>query len=196
MLYKFFYRLFSVLLFMASNVQKIKIDKSGICYVTGFRRYISILLDLIIIIIVLQFCNMIMSLLLNLNEIILEHHEAIFSEIESEIRSKSFKLVILNQMFQFFVLFSYILYMWVRFAATPGKLVFGLRVVDGQTFKKMSLKQAISRFFALMLSAMPLFLGFILSNFDKRCQALHDKISGTVVVANSSLFSVGGINRF
>ncbi|MDR2609800.1 MAG: RDD family protein, partial [Rickettsiales bacterium] len=78
-------------------------------------------------------------------------------------------------------------YMWIRFAATPGKLLLGLRVVDEQTFGKMTLKQATKRFFSFILSVAPLFLGFIWSNFDKRCQTWHDKIAGTVVVTSKSL---------
>lgn len=77
--------------------------------------------------------------------------------------------------------------MWVKFATTPGKLLFGLRVVDAQTFEKMTLKQATKRFFSFILSVAPLFLGFLWSNFNKRCQTWHDKIAGTVVVMSKSL---------
>ncbi len=56
MLHKFFNRLFSI--FSSINViQKVKKDENGICYVTGLRRYISVLLDLIIIVLFLQFCS-------------------------------------------------------------------------------------------------------------------------------------------
>ncbi|MFV0990299.1 RDD family protein, partial [Wolbachia endosymbiont of Nasonia giraulti] len=93
----------------------------------------------------------------------------------------------LNQIVQFIMLFCYVIYMWVKFATTPGKLLFGLRVVDAQTFEKMTLKQATKRFFSFILSVAPLFLGFLWSNFNKRCQTWHDKIAGTVVVTSKSL---------
>ncbi len=176
-------------------IQKVKKDESGICYVTGFRRYISVLLDLIIIVLFLQFCSLAANQLFTNSE-----DRKILSDIgakylvqtplsaeERATQSKLVKLMVLNQIVQFIILFSYVAYMWIRFAATPGKLLLGLRIVDEQTFGKMTLKQATKRFFSFILSVAPLFLGFIWSNFDKRCQTWHDKIAGTVVVTSKSL---------
>lgn len=194
MLHRFFDRLFSILSSM-NAIQKVKKDESGICYVTGFRRYISVLLDLIIIVLLLQFCSLAANRLFTnsedrkiLSEIIAKYPvQAPLSAEERATQSKLVKLMVLNQIVQFIMLFSYVAYMWVKFAATPGKLLLGLRVVDEQTFGKMTLKQAMKRFFSFILSVAPLFLGFIWSNFDKRCQTWHDKIAGTVVVTNKSL---------
>ncbi|WP_353284225.1 RDD family protein [Wolbachia endosymbiont (group A) of Lasioglossum fulvicorne] len=194
MLHKFFDRLFSI--FSSINViQKVKKDENGICYVTGLRRYISVLLDLIIIALFLQFCSQAFNQLFTNSE-----DSKILSQIaakspmqaplsieEKTTQSRLGKLWILNQIVQFIMLFCYVAYMWVRFAATPGKLLLGLRVVDAQTFEKMTLKQATKRFFSFILSVAPLFLGFLWSNFNKRCQTWHDKIAGTVVVTSKSL---------
>ena len=38
------------------------------------------------------------------------------------------------------------------------------------------------RYFAYIVSFMPLYLGFIWIYFDKRKQGFHDKIAGTVVI--------------
>ncbi|QTP61469.1 RDD family protein [Wolbachia endosymbiont of Wiebesia pumilae] len=194
MLHKFFNRLFSI--FSSINViQKVKKDENGICYVTGLRRYISVLLDLIIIVLFLQFCSQAFNQLFANSE-----DSKIFSQVaakspmqvplsieEKAMQSRLVKLMILNQIVQFIMLFCYVIYMWVKFATTPGKLLFGLRVVDAQTFEKMTLKQATKRFFSFILSVAPLFLGFLWSNFNKRCQTWHDKIAGTVVVTSKSL---------
>ncbi|CAN2105744.1 RDD family protein [Wolbachia endosymbiont of Drosophila malagassya] len=194
MLHKFFNRLFSI--FSSINViQKVKKDENGICYVTGLRRYISVLLDLIIIVLFLQFCSQAFNQLFTNSE-----DSKIFSQVaakspmqvplsieEKAMQSRLVKLMILNQIVQFIMLFCYVIYMWVKFATTPGKLLFGLRVVDAQTFEKMTLKQATKRFFSFILSVAPLFLGFLWSNFNKRCQTWHDKIAGTVVVTSKSL---------
>ncbi|MDX5496994.1 MULTISPECIES: RDD family protein [unclassified Wolbachia] len=194
MLHKFFDRLFSI--FSSINViQKVKKDENGICYVTGLRRYISVLLDLIIIVLFLQFCSQAFNQLFTNSE-----DSKIFSQVaakspmqvplsieEKAMQSRLVKLMILNQIVQFIMLFCYVIYMWVKFATTPGKLLFGLRVVDAQTFEKMTLKQATKRFFSFILSVAPLFLGFLWSNFNKRCQTWHDKIAGTVVVTSKSL---------
>ncbi|MGL9733068.1 MAG: RDD family protein [Wolbachia sp.] len=194
MLHRFFDRLFSILSSM-NAIQKMKKDKSGICYVTGFRRYISILFDLIIIVLFLQFYSLGANYLFtnSENRKVLSNIGAKYpmhmplSAKERVTQSKFIRLMILNQIVQFIMLFSYVAYMWIRFAATPGKLLLGLRIVDEQTFEKMTLKQATKRFFFFILSIAPLFLGFIWSNFDKRCQTWHDKIASTVVVTSKSI---------
>ncbi|MBA8757750.1 RDD family protein [Wolbachia pipientis] len=194
MLHKFFDRLFSI--FSSINViQKVKKDENGICYVTGLRRYISVLLDLIIIVLFLQFCSQAFNQLFTnsedskiLSQIAAKYQMQVPLSIEEKTtQSRLIKLLILNQIVQFIMLFCYVIYMWVKFATTPGKLLFGLRVVDAQTFEKMTLKQATKRFFSFILSVAPLFLGFLWSNFNKRCQTWHDKIAGTVVVTSKSL---------
>uniref|UniRef100_UPI003341943D RDD family protein n=1 Tax=Wolbachia endosymbiont (group B) of Pilophorus perplexus TaxID=3066160 RepID=UPI003341943D len=194
MLHKFFNRLFSILSSI-NAIQKVKKDDNGICYVTGLRRYLSVLLDLIIIVLFLQFCGQALNQLFMssesskiLGQIAAKYQMQVpLSAEETAMQSKLIKLLILNQIVQFIMLFSYVVYMWIRFGATPGKLLLGLRVVSAQTFEKLTLKQAIKRFFSFILSTAPLFLGFIWANFDKRCQTWHDKIADTVVVINKSL---------
>ncbi|KLT21623.1 putative membrane RDD family protein [Wolbachia endosymbiont of Armadillidium vulgare str. wVulC] len=194
MLHKFFDRLFSI--FSSINaIQKIKKDENGICYVTGLRRYLSVLLDLIIIVLFLQLCGQALSQLFMssesskiLGQIAAKYQTQVpLSAEETAMQSKLTKLLILNQIIQFIMLFSYVVYMWIRFGATPGKFLLGLRVVNAKTFEKLTLKQATKRFFSFILSTAPLFLGFIWSSFDKRCQTWHDKIADTVVVTNNSL---------
>ncbi|OAM06043.1 MAG: hypothetical protein TV41_06865 [Wolbachia endosymbiont of Dactylopius coccus] len=194
MLHKFFNRLFSILSSI-NAIQRVKKDENGICYVTGLRRYLSVLLDLIIIVLFLQLCGQALSqLFMNsesskiLGQIAAKYQmQTPLSAEETAMQSKLIKLLVLNQIVQFIMLFSYVAYMWIRFGATPGKLLLGLRVVNAQTFEKLTLKQAIKRFFSFILSTSPLFLGFIWASFDKRCQTWHDKIAGTVVVTSKSL---------
>ena len=68
-----------------------------------------------------------------------------------------------------------------RFGATPGKLIVGLRVVraDGG---RVTYLRALGRCFAMMLSAMILFIGYIMAAFDDEKRALHDRICDTRVV--------------
>lgn len=194
MLNRFFNQLFSILSSM-SSIQKVKEDERGIRYVTGLRRYISVLLDLIIIVLFLHFYGQALNyLFINsesgkiLNQVAAKYSMQVPLSIEEEmVKSKYVKLIILNQISQFIMLFCYISYMWLKFAATPGKLLLGLRVLDANTLEKITLKQATKRFFAFILSVVPLFLGFIWAHFNKRCQTWHDKIAGTVVVTSRSL---------
>jgi uncharacterized RDD family membrane protein YckC len=64
---------------------------------------------------------------------------------------------------------------------TAGKALAGVRVV-GAAGERIGYPRAIARHFALVLSALPLLLGFLMvaARADKR--ALHDLIAGTRVV--------------
>lgn len=73
---------------------------------------------------------------------------------------------------------------WLYRQATPGKMLFGLRVVDAQTGQPLSTGQAIGRYFAYFIAALPLLLGLIWVAFDRRKQGWHDKLAGTVVIKN------------
>jgi len=69
--------------------------------------------------------------------------------------------------------------------ATVGKILLGLRVTDLAGFR-VSFKKATGRYFAKVLSALLLLLGFVMAAFTERKQALHDILAGTVVVKNPS----------
>src|SRR5947208_255797 len=68
-----------------------------------------------------------------------------------------------------------------RLGATPGKLVLKLKVVrpDGA---KVSLGRALGRYFAKMISAVLLGIGYIMAAFDPEKRALHDRIADTRVI--------------
>ena len=71
---------------------------------------------------------------------------------------------------------------WTKKQATPGKMAVSARIVDAETGKAPSVKQCIGRYFAYILSAIPLGLGFLWVAFDAKKQSWHDKLAGTVVV--------------
>lgn len=74
-----------------------------------------------------------------------------------------------------------VLLFWTKFQATPGKMLFKLRIVDARTGGKTSLKQDVVRYLGYFLSAIFLGLGFLWIGFDRRKQGWHDKLAGTVV---------------
>ena len=88
------------------------------------------------------------------------------------------------------LIFSYVLplvgtiWFWLRFSGTPGKMALKLKIVDAGTGNKLTFGQAIGRYFAYILAAIPFFLGYIWVGFDKRKQGWHDKLAGTVVIRN------------
>lgn len=65
--------------------------------------------------------------------------------------------------------------------ATIGKFTLGLKVTDLRG-KRISFLQANLRYFSKILSALPLFTGFLLILSTRRKQTLHDYIARTVVV--------------
>ena len=71
---------------------------------------------------------------------------------------------------------------WRRLGATPGKILLDCRVVDAQTLENISFKSAFIRAAGYIISALPVYLGFIWIAFDKRKQGLHDKLAGTLVL--------------
>jgi uncharacterized RDD family membrane protein YckC len=71
---------------------------------------------------------------------------------------------------------------WLWCAATPGKLVLDMKIVDASTGGKPTLKQWVIRYLGYFVSALPLGLGFLWVIFDKRNQAWHDKMANTLVV--------------
>lgn len=67
--------------------------------------------------------------------------------------------------------------------ATIGKFTLGLKVTDLRG-KRISFAQANLRYFSKIVSAVPLFLGFLLILTTRRCQMLHDYLARTVVVTD------------
>ena len=78
---------------------------------------------------------------------------------------------------------------WLYFAfqessarqATVGKMALGIKVC-AESGERLSFANATGRYFAKIISAIILFIGFIMIAFDSRKQGLHDKIAGTLVV--------------
>ena len=67
-----------------------------------------------------------------------------------------------------------------QYQATLGKMVCGLKVTDLYG-NRISFERATGRHFAKWLSAMILFIGYIMVGFSERKQGLHDLLAGTLV---------------
>ena len=68
-----------------------------------------------------------------------------------------------------------------KYQATLGKMAIWVIVTD-ENGDRVSFGRAAGRLFSKILSAMILYIGFIMAGFDSRKQALHDKIASTFVV--------------
>lgn len=86
-----------------------------------------------------------------------------------------------------------VLVLWLYYAlgesgtsgTTMGKLMFGLKAVDNNTGKNLTFAQASSRFFAKIVSALILFIGFLPVFSGKR--PLHDAIAGTRIIKKTEV---------
>ncbi len=76
----------------------------------------------------------------------------------------------------YFVLF------WKFKAATPGKSVVGMTVVDADTGGKPTTARLVIRYLGYWLNVLTFLIGFFWVAFDKRKQGLHDKMARTVVI--------------
>ncbi len=75
---------------------------------------------------------------------------------------------------------------WIYRAATPGKMAIRAKILDANTGHAASTGQLIGRYFAYIVSILPLCLGIFWVAFDKRKQGWHDKLAGTVVVKSKN----------
>jgi uncharacterized RDD family membrane protein YckC/type II secretory pathway pseudopilin PulG len=80
---------------------------------------------------------------------------------------------------------------WLYFAlmesgergASLGKRALNLQVLSADGLERIGFGRATGRFFGRYLSTLILYIGYLMQPFTARKQALHDMISGTVVVA-------------
>ena len=66
---------------------------------------------------------------------------------------------------------------------TLGKMALGIKVTD-MDGNRISFGRATGRYFSKIISAIPLYIGFIMAAFTDNKQALHDKIASTLVLKN------------
>lgn len=86
--------------------------------------------------------------------------------------------VLINYLLPFVMVIAF----WTYKAATPGKMLLGIKIIDAATGGKPSLGQWIGRYFGYILSTIVFLLGYFWVIWDKRKQGWHDKLAKTVVV--------------
>ncbi|WP_323841116.1 MULTISPECIES: RDD family protein [unclassified Moraxella] len=74
------------------------------------------------------------------------------------------------------------IWFWLKKGATPGKMLFGLKVLDDKTGNYLTVGQSLVRYFGYILSSLVFGLGYIWAAFDKKKQSWHDKLAKSVVV--------------
>lgn len=78
------------------------------------------------------------------------------------------------------------IYVWSKMIGTTGqswgKKALNIKVVDAQTGQFIGQGRAVGRYFAMILSAIPCYIGFLWPLWDQKKQTFHDKIVSTYVV--------------
>lgn len=89
--------------------------------------------------------------------------------------------VLINGLLNWAVNIFYVVWFVGKHAATPGKMICGLKIVtpDGG---RVSYLRALGRAFAEILSSIILCIGYIMAGFDSEKRALHDRICSTRVI--------------
>ncbi len=91
--------------------------------------------------------------------------------------------VIIMSFLQWAVSFTYTTWFIGKFAATPGKMVCGLKVVTAEG-EKVTYLRAFARCLGELLSGLILCIGYIMAAFDSEKRTLHDRICSTRVIKN------------
>ncbi len=76
---------------------------------------------------------------------------------------------------------AYYIYLISQWGTTLGGRVMGLKVVDAQG-QPLSVGAAAIRWIGSAVSAIIIFIGYLMAFWDKRKQTLHDKMAGSFVV--------------
>ena len=82
---------------------------------------------------------------------------------------------------QYIVFIGYEVFFIGKFGATPGKMALKIKVINADGSKVGYLK-AVGRYFAKLLSAIILGIGYFMAAFDDEKRALHDRICNTRVI--------------
>jgi uncharacterized RDD family membrane protein YckC len=77
---------------------------------------------------------------------------------------------------------GYVTYFWTTTGATLGQTLVGIKVVDATTGEILKPSQAVIRYVGMIISGIPLLLGYIWAAFDPKKQGWMDKIANTQVV--------------
>ena len=129
----------------------------GGCPLARFRtRFDANLLDLCVLLLVMMLASLAFSL---------DHSRLLESEFA----------VYIIPYYLYYAIIYFAVFWWI-WGATPGKLIFGLRVVD-HAGGPIGIERALVRTIQI-----PLFLGFVWASFDEKRQGIHDKMAGTYVI--------------
>jgi uncharacterized RDD family membrane protein YckC len=86
------------------------------------------------------------------------------------------------QAIEFLAVVSFFSYFWIKNGQTLAMQAWRIKLVDSNGGSGVSLKQAIIRCFAVVISIGCLGLGYLWCLFDSRGRSWHDHLSGTELI--------------
>jgi uncharacterized RDD family membrane protein YckC len=105
---------------------------------------------------------------------IINNHPEMFKEIMNQYVIKTaIQLAIIGAVIVPFIHYK---------GATPGKMLAGIKVVDGITYEKIGIAQSVMRYLAYLPSMGFLGLGVVWAAFNERKRTWHDSLADTVVI--------------
>lgn len=146
-----------------------------VVYAGFWERFAAVIIDGIILWIIGYFIGMIMGA---------PSSEEIISMSQSEGFSSTMRTTYFSgsNMTSFIVQWLYsALMVSGPWQATLGKRALGIKVT-GMNGERISFLNATGRYFATILSAIILLIGYFMMLWDDKKQTLHDKLAGTLVV--------------
>lgn len=141
----------------------------------------AFLIDKFILFFISLFLLFIGILALSMN--FLSHYQDFVPETLMDITISFVSIYILMMVFLSTLYFTYF---HGATGQTPGKMIFGLRVVR-TTGEKMTFGIGFLRWVGYIISSIIVNLGFIWIAFDGKKQGWHDKIAGTFVVRTNNI---------
>jgi uncharacterized RDD family membrane protein YckC len=106
-----------------------------------------------------------------------------YMELGHVMKTSAMLFNITSSLFAEFLLMGVlVLGFWFYCYSTPGKMIFGMRIVDAKTLENPTRKQLFIRYVGYMVSAVPIGLGFLWMVFNKQRRSWHDMLSGTMVI--------------
>lgn len=106
---------------------------------------------------------------------------AVSDNPEEMLSSGSLALIGLQQLIGILIPAAYNTFFIGRYSATLGKMACKIKVVTPEG-AQISYLRALGRYFAEILSAIVMGIGYIMAAFDSEKRALHDRVCGTRVV--------------
>ncbi len=164
-------------------------DNLQLNYANFMDRLFAGMLDCILLLfLVMPFLNIIFSPPMEIQKLALDYQSGLINQdqfsallLDEAKKPEVLRKLFYDSIWQFLLVGIICVAFWYKKAATPGKMLLSMKIVDEETGELPTNVQLIIRYLAYMVSTIPLFMGFFWILLDDKKQTWHDKIAGTVV---------------